>query len=75
MSSSFVSIGIDVSKDRLDIHMPQGCLSIDNTIVAIEKWLSTLKGVKVEIALCARRLEAMKKLFCKPAWQNLFPYV
>lgn len=52
MSSSFVSIGVDVSKDRLDIHMLQSYLSIDNTIVAIEQWLSTLRGMKIDRIVC-----------------------
>jgi transposase len=52
MSLSFVSIGIDVSKERLDIHTPQGYLSIDNTMGAIEEWLSTLKGMGVDRIVC-----------------------
>jgi len=52
MSSSFVSIGIDVSKERLDIHTPQEYFSIDNNTVAIEEWLSTLKHKRIDRILC-----------------------
>ena len=59
MSSSFVSIGIDVSKEGLDIHTPQEYFSIDNNTVAIEEWLSTLKRhrqVNLKLRILGKKL-------------------
>lgn len=72
MSSSFVSIGIDVSKNRLDIHMPQGYLSIDNTVTAIEEWLSTLKGAKVDRIVCEAS-GGYESTFLQACLTNSFP--
>lgn len=74
MKAPVVYIGVDVSKDQLDVHVPEGkTFRVANTAAGVRRLFARLDGVDGTVQVCLEATGGYERLLMEACWLASIP--